>query len=101
MHQKKHSGDSHLVRYIQAWTSMMVMWDALKNAETMDGPGVKAALEKIKDFDTGGLTAAPITFTSTDHRPNTSLFIYKVDATGKQVPVKEVTLERKPEWLGK
>ncbi len=100
MHQKKHPDDSHTVHYIQGWVSMMVMWDALKKAETLDGPGVRAALEKVTDFDTGGLTAANITFTSTDHRPNTTLFIYKVDAEGKQVPVKEVTLERKPEWLG-
>lgn len=100
MHQAKHPDDNHLVRYTQAWVSMMVMWDALKRAETLDGPGVKAALEQVTDFDTGGLTAAPITFTGTDHRPNTTLFIYKVDSTGKQVPVKEVTLERRAEWLG-
>ncbi|UCG39583.1 MAG: ABC transporter substrate-binding protein [bacterium] len=100
MHQKKHPNDTHTVRYIQAWTSMMVMWDALKKAETLDGPGIKAALEKVTDFDTGGLTAASITFTPTDHRPNTTLFIYKVDAEGKQVPVTKATLERKPEWLG-
>ncbi len=101
MHNKKHPDDKHLVRYVQSWVSMMVMWDALKRAETLDGPGVKAALEQIRDFDTGGLTAAPITFTPTDHRPNTTLFIYKVDAEGKQVPVQSSTLERKPEWLGK
>lgn len=100
MHQSKHPDDGHLVRYIQSWVSMMVMWDALKRAETLDGPAVKAALEKVDNFDTGGLTAAPITFTPTDHRPNTTLFIYKVNAEGKQVPVKETTLERKPEWLG-
>ncbi len=100
MHNKKHPDDSHLVRYTQAWVSMMVMWDALKRAETLDGPGVKAALEQVRDFDTGGLTAAPITFTPTDHRPNTTLFIYKVDSMGKQVPVKEVTLERRADWLG-
>ncbi len=99
MHKKNHPDDQHLVRNIQSWTAMMVMWEALKNAETLDGPGVKAALENLKDFDTGGLSA-PITFTATDHRPNTTLTIYKVDANGKQVPVKSTTLERKPEWLG-
>lgn len=92
--------DVHLVRYVQAWVSMMVMWDALNRAETLDGPGVKAALEQLKDFDTGGLTAAPITFTPTDHRPNTTLFIYKVNSEGKQVPVTKAELERRPEWLG-
>ena len=38
MHQAKHPDDNHLVRYTQAWVSMMVMWDALKRAETLDGP---------------------------------------------------------------
>jgi branched-chain amino acid transport system substrate-binding protein len=101
IHRQKHPNETYTVHYIQAWVSMMVMWDALKNATTLDGPGVKAALEQIHDFDTGGLTAAPITFTPTDHRPNTTLFIYKVNSEGKIVPVTKATLERKPEWLGK
>jgi branched-chain amino acid transport system substrate-binding protein len=52
----------------------MVMWDALKIADkknALNADGVKAALETIKDRDTGGLSA-PITFTPTDHRPNTA-----------------------------
>ena len=73
---------------------------ALKNASTLDADGVKAALEQLTDFDTKGLTAAPITFTPTDHRPNTSLFVYKVDIAGDLVPVTRLNLERKPEWLG-
>ncbi|MDT8395480.1 MAG: ABC transporter substrate-binding protein [bacterium] len=99
MHTKKHPDDSHTVHYIQGWSSMMVMWEALKKAETLDGPGVKAALETINDLDTGGLTA-PITFTPTDHRPNTTLNINMIDADGKIVTVKNVTMERRPEWLG-
>jgi branched-chain amino acid transport system substrate-binding protein len=103
MHQKKHPNDSHLTRYVQSWTSMMVMWEALKRADksnALNADGVKAALETLKDFDTGGL-AAPITYTSKDHRPNTALNISKVNKDGKIEVVKQVTLERKPEWLGK
>ncbi len=100
MHQKNHPNDSHIEPYIQNWVSMMVMWEALKKAKTMDAAGVKAALEAIKDFDTGGLSA-PITFTSTDHRPNTSLRIMTVNKDGKIVLVKQVSVERKAEWLGK
>ncbi len=99
MHEKKHPNDSHLVRYVQAWTSMMVMWEAMNNAETLDSAGVKAALESLKDFDTGGLSA-PITFTPTDHRPNTALKIYKINNKNKMEVVKAVSIERKPEWLG-
>ena len=77
----------------------MVMWEGLKRASALDGPSVKAAIETLKDFDTGGLTA-PITYTPTDHRPNTTLNINKMDAEGKIVTVKTVALERRPEWLG-
>jgi len=99
MHNKKHPDDTHTVHYVQGWSSMMVMWEGLKRAEALDGPSVKAALETITDLDMGGLTA-PITYTPTDHRPNTTLNINKIDADGKIVTVKTVTLERRPEWLG-
>jgi len=80
--------------------SIELRGEALKRAKTMDAAGVKAALETIKDFDTGGLSA-PITFTPTDHRPNTKLRIMNVNKDGKIVLVKEVAVERKAEWLGK
>ncbi|MDF1525390.1 MAG: ABC transporter substrate-binding protein [bacterium] len=99
MHKSKHPDDTHTVHYIQGWSSMMVMWEGMKKAKSLDGPSVKAAIETIKDFDTGGLTA-PVTYTPTDHRPNTTLNINKMDAEGKIVTVKSVTLERRPEWLG-
>jgi len=103
MHQKKHPGDTHMEPYIQAWTSMMVMWEALKVADkknALSADGVKAALETLKDFNTGGLSA-PISYTPTDHRPNTSLRIMTVNKDGKIVLVKQVAVERKGEWLGK
>lgn len=103
MHQKKHMNDKHMEPYVQSWTSMMVMWEALKIADkkgALNAEGVKAALETLKDFDTGGLSA-PITFTPTDHRPNTALRIMTVNNKGKIVLVKQVAVERKEEWLGK
>ncbi len=100
MHKKKHPNDSHLTRYIQSWTSMMVMWEAMKRAKSLDSAGIKAALETLKDFETGGL-AAPITFTPADHRPNTTLKISKINSSGKIEVVKQISVERKPEWLGK
>jgi hypothetical protein len=90
MHKKKHPNDTHIQPYIQSWVSMMVMWEALKRADknkALNADGVKAALETLKDFDTGGLSA-PITYTPTDHRPNTSLRIMKVNKDGKIKTVK-------------
>ena len=89
---QKNSPDAvHTVRYIQGWTAMMVMWEGLKRADKagqLNGPGLKAALETLKDFDTGDLTPA-ITYTPTDHRPAMSATIYKM-SQGKLVPVKKV-----------
>ena len=49
-----------VTHYIRGYVSMMVLTEALKIADKkgqLNGPGVKAALETLKDFDTGGLTA--------------------------------------------
>ena len=65
--------------YVRGWVSMMVLCEALKIADKkgeLNGPGVKAALETFKDFDTGGLTSK-ITFAPGDHRPNMSAKIYE------------------------
>ena len=91
----------HTVRYTQGWTAMMVMWEGLKRADKagqLNGPGLKAALETLKDFSTGDLTAA-ISFTPTDHRPNTALRIFKM-SNNKLVAVKSVSIEREDRFLG-
>jgi len=87
--------------YIRGWVSMMVLCEALKIADKkgqLNGPGVKDALETLKDFDTGGLTSK-ITFTPTDHRPNMSAKIYEYQK-GKLVYKTTIELPRKAEWLG-
>jgi branched-chain amino acid transport system substrate-binding protein len=91
----------HTVRYIQGWTAMKVMWEGLKRADKagqLKGPGLKAALESLENFDTGGLTA-PVSYTPTDHRPNTALRIFKM-SNNKLVPVKAVSIEREDRFLG-
>jgi branched-chain amino acid transport system substrate-binding protein len=92
---------SHTVRYIQGWTAMMVMWEGLKRAgkaAELNGPGLKKALETFDEFDTGGLTA-PITFTPTDHRPNTFLRIFKM-SNNQLVPVTSISIDRERRFLG-
>jgi branched-chain amino acid transport system substrate-binding protein len=87
--------------YIRGWVSMMVLCEALKIADQkgqLNGPGVKAALESIKNFDTGGLTSK-ITFDPKDHRPNMSAKIFEYQK-GKLVLKKTIELPRKMEWLG-
>lgn len=95
MHRREHPDDTHIVPYVQGWAAMMVMWEGLKIADKngkLNGPGLKEALETLTNFDTGGLTAAPISFSSASHRPNKKLKIYMASG-GKMVPVKEVELK--------
>jgi branched-chain amino acid transport system substrate-binding protein len=91
-----------VTHYIRGWVSMMVLVEALKRADKkgpITGESVKEALETFKDFDTGGLTPAKITFTSTDHRPFMSVNIMEMQK-GKLVSKKIMDLPRKAEWLG-
>lgn len=90
-----------MTHYIRAWVSMMVMKEALIRADKageLNGPGMKKALESLKDFDTGGLTA-PITYAADDHRPNMSAKIFEFQ-DGKMIYKTTIELPRKKEWLG-
>jgi branched-chain amino acid transport system substrate-binding protein len=94
-------GENYTMHYIKSWVSTMVMVEGMKRAKKagkLDGPGLKAALETIKDFDTQGLTA-PITFTPEDHRPNTSCAIGGVK-DGKLYIVKSVKFPREAKYIG-
>ncbi len=91
-----------VTHYIRGYVSMMVLTEELKRADKkgkITGESVKAALETLKDFDTGGLTPEKITFTSADHRPHTTVSITALEK-GKLVVKKNITLPRKAEWLG-
>ncbi len=100
-HKANHPNDTHDAMYVRGWASALVWIEALKRADKagqLNGPGVKAAAETLKDFDLGGLTS-PVTFTPTDHRPSTKTPIYVVKG-GKLVKVAEYDMPRKAEWLG-
>ena len=100
-HKKNHPDDTHDALYVRGWTYVLVWTEALKRADqanALNGPGVKAALEQLHDFDLGGLTS-PITYTASDHRPSTKTPIYMVKG-GKLQKVAEYDMPRKQEWLG-
>jgi branched-chain amino acid transport system substrate-binding protein len=69
-----------------------------KKAGKLNGPGLKAALETLKDFNTQGL-CAPITYTSKDHRPNTSMAVGGVK-DGKIYIIKDVKFPREAKYIG-
>jgi branched-chain amino acid transport system substrate-binding protein len=100
-HKKNHPNDTHDTNYVRGWAYVMVWAEALKRADTagkLNGEGIKAAVETLKDFDLQGL-AAPVTYTPTDHRPTTKVHLYQVQR-GKLVRIAEYDLGRKPEWIG-
>ena len=75
------------LHYGQGWTTMSVMVEGIRrvvaDGKEVNGENIRAALETITDFDTGGVTAN-ITFTPDSHRGNRSLRIFKVEG-GKWV----------------
>jgi branched-chain amino acid transport system substrate-binding protein len=100
-HKKHHPGDTHDTNYVRGWSYVMVWSEGLKRADTanaLTGEGIRAALESLKDFDLQGL-AAPVTYTSADHRPTTKVSLYQVQG-GKLVKLSDVDQPRKQEWLG-
>lgn len=98
-HRKYRSGKSHTVHYVKGWLSMMVMAEGIRRAgDNISGPSVRDALETLKNFNVGNLSA-PITYTDTDHRPNTKCSIYKI-SNGKYIRVAEVEMPRDPRFLG-
>jgi branched-chain amino acid transport system substrate-binding protein len=84
--------------YVRGWVYVTVWAEAVRRATELAGPGIKKALESLRDFDTGGLTP-PITYTAEDHRPTTRCAIYEVNG-GKLAKVGEIEVPRKREWLG-
>jgi len=99
--EKFTNGQPQVSHWIRGWVSMMTMCEVLKVAEKnkeLNGPGIRKYAEQLKNFDTQGLTA-PITYTSTDHRPFMSVILAQF-VGGKMVKKATIDLPRKQEWLG-
>jgi len=66
---------------VQGWTTMGVMSEAIsrviEDGEEVTGPNVRAALEEMEGYETGGITS-PLTFTADDHAGNKALVMYQV-----------------------
>ncbi len=69
------------LHYTQGWWTMAVMVEGIKNVldkgQEVTGENIKAALESIQNFDTGGVTA-PLSFSPTSHRGNNALRLFQV-----------------------
>ncbi|WP_461211175.1 ABC transporter substrate-binding protein [Desulfocurvus sp. DL9XJH121] len=95
-------GELVMTHYLRGFASVLVMAEAMRIADErgqLDGPGIKAAAETLRDYDPMGLTP-PVSYFPDDHRPNMSANIYQV-RDGKLVKAASPVLERKAAWLGK
>ncbi len=91
--EKYHPDKVQIVNYFQGFTAMKVMSEAIGRVKgEINGPAIKAALEGMTDFDTGGLTV-PISFSDKSHKGSMGLRIYQVQK-GRFVPIKKVLLSR-------
>lgn len=70
------------LHYAQGWITMDIMVagirKVLEQGQALTGANLKAALETLKDYNTGGITY-PITFTPEDHWGNKGTHIYVVE----------------------
>lgn len=99
--------ENRMIRTVQSWVDVLLMREALVRADKagqLNGPGIKAAFETIREW-TPGLGRPPITITPTDHRPGSLIRVYAVRG-GKFALVKEIDLKQRwpdkweKEWLG-
>ena len=70
------------LHYTQGWWTMATMMNGIEtvlaNGDELTGENIKAALEGMSNFDTGGVTS-PLSFSATSHRGNNSLRLYQVE----------------------
>jgi branched-chain amino acid transport system substrate-binding protein len=99
-HQKNHPNDTHASPYMRGWLWTIIAAEAIKRAgANLTGENVKKAMESLKDFDTWGITP-PFTYTADDHRPTVKARFVQIKG-GKLVPLREVSVTRDMQWIGK
>jgi branched-chain amino acid transport system substrate-binding protein len=97
-----------IASYVRGWLNVQMLkkgleiivdnWDTYSRLGGFSGPSVRSALETLKDWDPDGL-AARISLTRADHRPSTTTRIVTV-RNGRIVVLKQMTVERRKDWLG-
>jgi branched-chain amino acid transport system substrate-binding protein len=75
--------DDATLHFTQGWATMSVLVTAIEQTsnagQEITGANVRASLESLRNFDTGGLLA-PVTFSTDDHRGTRALAIYVVES---------------------
>ncbi|HEU5299962.1 MAG TPA: ABC transporter substrate-binding protein [bacterium] len=97
-----------IASYVRGWLNVMMLkksleiivdnWATYSRLGGFSGPSVRSALETLKDWNPEGL-APNITLARNDHRPSTTTRIMQIK-NGRITLVKQVTIERRRDWLG-
>lgn len=97
-----------IASYVRGWLNVMMLrksleiivdnWTTYSRLGGFSGPSVRSALETLKEWNPEGL-APVITLARNDHRPSTTTRIMQI-RSGRITLVKQVTIERRRDWLG-
>ncbi len=98
--------EQRLIRTVQGWANVMLLREGLARADKagkLNGEGIKAELDNLKDFDLG-LGVPPLTFSPTDHRGTSKVRLYQIKG-GKIGLLKEIDMKAKysdlwSKWIG-
>jgi len=98
--------ENRLIRTIQAWNNVLLLWEAMKRADTagnLTGEGIRQAFETLQSYDLG-LGASPVSYTASDHRPASAVNVYVIRSGTfellQRVDLKERWPDLWPTWLG-
>lgn len=76
--------DEKGLHYSQGWWTMATMAEGIKKTldanKPLNGENIRASLESMQKFETGGITA-PISFSATSHKGNSSTRLYQVKSS--------------------
>ncbi len=97
-----------IASYVRGWLNVYLLkrgleiivdnWDTYSRLGGFSGPSVRSALETLKNWNPDGLAPA-VSLARDDHRPSTTTRIVTV-RDGRVVVLKQVTIERRRDWLG-
>jgi branched-chain amino acid transport system substrate-binding protein len=92
------------IKYVQGYAAGMLFKAAVSklvdNSLTVTAENLKAAYEQLQNVDFGGLTDK-VSYSTTDHRPQSTVALYTFDGDGNLVnvpPDRTITLQAS--WLG-
>lgn len=111
VHDKYRGKDGHAldayrdVRYVQGYAAALMWHQAVERAidagyTTPTGENLKKILESFNDVDLKSMTAGPISFNSTDHRPQSNASVYRITEEGSFAFIDSYSISLDPNWLG-